>query len=55
MSAIQAAVPGFTDPPPLPFQLQDPERVRQVLAEAGPKDVHVETIRRLTAGPGPRA
>lgn len=29
VGAIQAAVPGFTgpprDPPPLPFQLQDPE------------------------------
>jgi ubiquinone/menaquinone biosynthesis C-methylase UbiE len=45
--AIQAAVPGFTgpptDPPPLPFQLQDPERVRRVLAEAGLKDIRVET------------
>jgi ubiquinone/menaquinone biosynthesis C-methylase UbiE len=47
MRAIQAAVPGFTgpgtDPPPLPFQLQDPERVRHVLAEAGLKHVRVET------------
>jgi ubiquinone/menaquinone biosynthesis C-methylase UbiE len=45
--AITAAVPGFTgppmDPPPLPFQLHDPDRVRQVLAEAGLKDVRVET------------
>jgi ubiquinone/menaquinone biosynthesis C-methylase UbiE len=36
VGAIQAAVPGFTgppmDPPPLPFQLQDPERLRQELA-----------------------
>jgi hypothetical protein len=31
------------DLPPLPFQLQDPERVRHVLADAGLKDVHVET------------
>ena len=46
--AIQAVVPGFTgppmDPPPLPFQLQDPERLRHELAGAGLRDVHVETI-----------
>lgn len=46
--AIQAAVPAFTgppmDPPPLPFQLQDPERVREELAAAGLRDVRVETI-----------
>jgi ubiquinone/menaquinone biosynthesis C-methylase UbiE len=45
--AIKAVVPGFTgppmDPPPLPFQLHDPRRVRQVLAEAGLKDIRVET------------
>jgi ubiquinone/menaquinone biosynthesis C-methylase UbiE len=45
--AIQAAVPGFTgpptDPPPLPFQLQHPDRMRQVLGEAGLNDVRVET------------
>jgi ubiquinone/menaquinone biosynthesis C-methylase UbiE len=45
--AIKAAVPGFTgppmDPPPLPFQLHDPDRVRQVLAEAGLKDIRGET------------
>jgi ubiquinone/menaquinone biosynthesis C-methylase UbiE len=48
VGAIQAAVPGFTgpsmDPPPLPFQLQDPERLRQELAKAGLKDIRVETI-----------
>jgi hypothetical protein len=32
------------DPPPLPFQLQDPEKLRRELAEAGLKDIHVETI-----------
>ena len=32
------------DPPPLPFQLQDPERLRQELAKAGLKDIRVETI-----------
>ena len=46
--AIQAVVPSFTgppmDPPPLPFQLQDPEKLRQELGKAGLKDVHVETI-----------
>jgi ubiquinone/menaquinone biosynthesis C-methylase UbiE len=46
--AIQAAVPAFTgpprDPPPLPFQLQDPERLRRELTRAGLQDVHVETI-----------
>lgn len=48
VSAIQAAVPGFTGPPmdplPLPFQLQDPERLRQGLAKAGLRDIRVETI-----------
>jgi ubiquinone/menaquinone biosynthesis C-methylase UbiE len=47
VGAIQAVVPEFTgpplDPPPLPFQLQDPERVRQVFAEAGLRDARVET------------
>ncbi len=46
--AIQAVVPGFTgppmDPPPLPFQLQDPEKLRQELGKAGLKDIRVETI-----------
>jgi len=48
VGAIQAAVPGFTgppmDPPPLPFQLQDPEKLRRELAKAGLKDIRVETI-----------
>ncbi len=48
VGAIQVAVPGFTgppmDPPPLPFQLQDPERLRQELAKAGLNDLRVETI-----------
>ena len=48
VGAIQAAVPDFTgppmNPPPLPFQLQDPERLRQELAKAGLKDIRVETI-----------
>ena len=45
--AIQAAVPGFSglpmDPPPLPFQLQDPGKLRRELANAGLKEVQVET------------
>lgn len=44
--AVQAAVPGFTGPPmeplPLPFQVQDPEKLRQEMANAGLKDVRVE-------------
>lgn len=48
VDAIRAAVTGFTgppaDPPPLPFQLQDPGRLRAELANAGLKDVRVETI-----------
>ena len=48
MGAMQAAVPGFTglpmDPVPLPFQVADPEKLRQELANAGLKDIRVETI-----------
>lgn len=44
---IQAAVPEFAGPPaddpPLPFQLQDPETLRDVFAGAGLADVRVET------------
>lgn len=36
------------DPPPLPFQLQDPRRLRDVLRGAGLKNVHVETITEST-------
>ena len=32
------------DPPPLPFQLQDPEKLRHELGDAGLKDIRVETI-----------
>jgi ubiquinone/menaquinone biosynthesis C-methylase UbiE len=46
--AIRTAVPGFpglpTDPPPLPFQLQDPAKVKRVLAGSGLQDVRVETL-----------
>jgi hypothetical protein len=36
------------DPPPRPFQLQDPERLRSELAAAGLKDINVETITETT-------
>lgn len=46
LEAIQDAVPGFTGPPmdplPLPFQVADPEVLRQIMEEAGLKNVHVE-------------
>jgi ubiquinone/menaquinone biosynthesis C-methylase UbiE len=45
--AIQSVRPDFEgppmDPPPLPFQLQDPERLRREFAAVGLKDVKVET------------
>jgi SAM-dependent methyltransferase len=48
VAALRSVRPEFTgppmDPPPLPFQLQDPARLRQELANAGLKDIHVETI-----------
>ena len=50
--AVQAARPDFdgppSDPPPLPFQLQDPQRLRAELAAAGLRDVQVETIQEST-------
>jgi ubiquinone/menaquinone biosynthesis C-methylase UbiE len=46
--AIQSVRPDFDGPPmdplPLPFQLQDPEKLRRELAAAGLNDVKVETI-----------
>ena len=46
--AVRSVRPDFTgpamDPPPLPFQLQNPEKLRQELAAAELKDVKVETI-----------
>jgi ubiquinone/menaquinone biosynthesis C-methylase UbiE len=52
VGAIQSVRPDFTGPPmdplPLPFQLQDPERLRQELAAAGLKDIMVETITETT-------
>jgi SAM-dependent methyltransferase len=52
VTAVQAVVPGFEGPPmdpvPLPFQLQDPERLRHELAIAGLDAVEVETITEQT-------
>lgn len=52
VAAVQSVRPHFNgppmDPPPLPFQLQDPERLRRELAAAGLKDVKVETITETT-------
>jgi len=52
VGAIQSVVPGFEGPPmdplPLPFQLQDPEKLRQELAKAGLKSISVETISEKT-------
>ncbi|MDQ3623011.1 MAG: methyltransferase domain-containing protein [Verrucomicrobiota bacterium] len=52
VGAIQSVVPAFTGPPmdplPLPFQLQDPERLRRELVQAGLKAVDVETITEKT-------
>jgi ubiquinone/menaquinone biosynthesis C-methylase UbiE len=46
MGAMHAIVPGFTglpmDPPPLPFQVSDPEVLRRRLTETGLRDVRVE-------------
>jgi hypothetical protein len=50
--AIQSVRPQFTgppmDPPPLPFQLQDPHRLHDELETARLKDVSVETITETT-------
>lgn len=47
MSALLTAVPGVTppplDPPPLPFQLADPEKLRRKLVDAGLTAVRVES------------
>ena len=50
--AVQSVRPDFNgpplDPPPLPFQLQDPERLRAELSTAGLKNIKVETITETT-------
>jgi ubiquinone/menaquinone biosynthesis C-methylase UbiE len=53
VGAIQSVRPHFTgppqDPPPLPFQLQDPDRLRNEFASAGLHDINVETVRETTS------
>ncbi len=48
IGAIQSVRPDFDgpppEPPPLPFQLADPDRLRNEFTSAGLKDVKVETI-----------
>jgi hypothetical protein len=50
--AIQRVRPGFEgppmDPPPLPFQLQDPARLAKELAAARLREVRVETLTETT-------
>jgi ubiquinone/menaquinone biosynthesis C-methylase UbiE len=52
VEAVQSVRREFTgpamDPPPLPFQLQDPARLRSELARAGLNDVRVDTITETT-------
>jgi ubiquinone/menaquinone biosynthesis C-methylase UbiE len=57
ISALTAVAPEFPglpdDPPPLEFQVSDPEVLRQRLTDAGLKDVRVErTAERPTFGSG---
>lgn len=51
--AVQAVRPEFngppSDPPPLPFQLQDPRRLHAELEAAGLSNVQVETITESTS------
>jgi ubiquinone/menaquinone biosynthesis C-methylase UbiE len=48
IGALTASVSGFrglpTDPPPLPFQLADGEKLRRAMAGAGLSAVHVEAV-----------
>ena len=52
VGAVQSVRPDFNGPPmdptPLPFQLQDPDRLRREFATAGLKDIKVETITETT-------
>ena len=52
VSAVKSVRPDFngppTDPPPLEFQLADPNRLRQELAAAGLERVDVESVREST-------
>ena len=52
VGAVQSVRPDFEgppmDPPPLPFQLRDPETLRGQLSASGLKDIRVETITETT-------
>ncbi|HET7854053.1 MAG TPA: methyltransferase domain-containing protein [Candidatus Methylomirabilis sp.] len=52
VSAVQSVRPDFNgpqmDPPPLEFQLADPDRLRKELSATGLKEVKVETITETT-------
>jgi ubiquinone/menaquinone biosynthesis C-methylase UbiE len=52
IGAVQSVRPDFDgppmDPPPLEFQLADPDRLHKELSTAGLKDVKVETITETT-------
>jgi ubiquinone/menaquinone biosynthesis C-methylase UbiE len=52
LGAMQRVVPGFeglpADPPPLEFQVADPERLEAALSAAGLQDVVVETVTQHT-------
>jgi ubiquinone/menaquinone biosynthesis C-methylase UbiE len=52
VNAIRSVRPGFdgppSDPPPLEFQLSDPETLRTQLTAAGLSDVTVETVEEAT-------
>jgi ubiquinone/menaquinone biosynthesis C-methylase UbiE len=57
VGAIQAVVPGFAglplDPPPLPFQVAAPEKLRAALAAAGLREIRVDHVtERLEVGSG---
>jgi SAM-dependent methyltransferase len=50
--AVQSVRPDFEgpppEPPPLPFQLQDPARLQQVLVDCSLKNVRVDTVTEAT-------
>lgn len=52
VDAVRSVRPDFDgppmDPPPLPFQLRDPQKLREELAAAGLCDVEVETVTETT-------
>ena len=52
VAALQAVRPDFDgpppEPPPLPFQLQDPNRLREVLVDCSLDDVRVDTVTEST-------